>query len=204
MADWLEIHNLEFSYRGEPVIRGLGCRFPERGIVICSGPSGVGKSTLGLLLTGHLIPSRGKVLLDGNPITGPSRRAIMVSQDDDLFPWMKMGVQLDFCAAFPGTLTAWRPLAARLGLEGSEGLYPKEMSGGMRKRLGLLRATLLRPRLLVLDETLGSVEPELRERILGDFEGLWRELEIGVLLISHDQSASMLARAHGELVLRKP
>lgn len=203
MAEWLRIRDLAFSYRGRPVLAGLSASFPERGIVVCSGPSGVGKSTLGLLLTGHLAPARGEILVDEVPISGPSRRAIAVSQDDDLFPWLRMRDQLDFFAPLPGTLTQWKPLALRLGLEGAEELYPKEMSGGMRKRLALLRATLLRPSLLVLDETLGSVEPELRERILADFDGIWRELGIGVLLITHDLPPGIRSRCIGELRLAR-
>lgn len=203
MADWLVIEGLAFSYRDRPVLDDVSLRFAQQGVVLCTGPSGCGKSTLGLLLSGHLAADRGQVLLDGERVSAPSRRAVAVSQDDDLFPWMRMRAQLDFFASFPGTLKEWRPLAARLGLESAHELFPKEMSGGMRKRLALLRATLLRPRLLVLDETLGSVEPDLRERILTEFDGLWRELGVGVVLITHDVSPGMRERSIGEIRLRK-
>ena len=122
MADWLEVRDLSFTFRSRPVLAGFGCHFPAPGIVICGGPSGVGKSTLGLLLTGHLVPERGEVLVDGAAVRGPSRRTVMVSQDDDLFPWMKMAAQLDFVAAFPGAHQNWQPLSARLGLEGFSAL----------------------------------------------------------------------------------
>ena len=151
MADWLRIRNLGFSYGEKKIIDRFSFTAPVPGIVTCSGPSGCGKSTLGLLLSGHLTAQSGEIFLDENAVRRPSRRCIAVSQDDDLFPWMKMRDQLKFCASFPNTVADWGNLAKSLGMEAFEDLYPGEMSGGMRKRLALLRATVLMPRLLVLE-----------------------------------------------------
>ena len=86
-------------------------------------------------------------------------------------------------------------------MEAFEDLYPGEMSGGMRKRLALLRATVLMPRLLVLDETLVSVEPMLRHKIVDDFSAIWHSLGVGVLLISHDISPEISRHVVGEIRL---
>jgi ABC-type nitrate/sulfonate/bicarbonate transport system ATPase subunit len=200
-APWLEIESLCFGYSAELLFDRLSWSSPDKGFVVCTGPSGVGKSTLGLLLCGHLLPRSGRILLDGNPVRGPSRAAIYVAQDDDLFPWLTTENQAQYFADQKGSLRDWGPLLARLGLSEARNLYPHQMSGGMRKRLALLRATLLRPSLLLLDETFASLDRELRECVLADFVPLWQEQGIGALLITHDLSPRMRELSERELRL---
>lgn len=186
---WVELENVTFGYPDRTLFQNLSLKWQERGLVQLRGPSGAGKSTLALLLCGHVKPQAGSVRVAGEPMLRPCRRAILAAQEDDLFPWLTMKGQLDFCSSQPGAIQDWAPLAAKVELAGALSLYPSQMSGGMRKRLSLLRATILSPALLVLDETLASLEPPLREQILREFIPIWRERGVGVLLISHDEQA---------------
>lgn len=201
MNAWLKIEALDFSFGAKVVFSKAEISLPERGIYLCAGASGAGKSTLGLLLSGHLKGQRGKIFLEGQEIEQPNRQTIYVSQEDDLFPWLKVGAQADFFSQFPGALKNYQPLLEKLRLQPALNLYPMELSGGMRKRLALLRTVILQPKLLILDEVFSSIDIELRESILQDFQSIWKMQKIGVILITHDISESMQRMANGRLEL---
>jgi ABC-type nitrate/sulfonate/bicarbonate transport system ATPase subunit len=184
---WLSIEKLSYAYsQGASVIENLSYTGASRGVYLCHGRSGVGKTTLALLLAGHLAPTTGRIALADRTIVGPSRRVFLVSQEDDLFPWLRVREQVEFFQAFSQEkVISVEEALSWVELQDLE-KFPGELSGGMRKRLSLLRATLLQPELLILDETLSSVEIHLRAKILNRLYPIWQRSNTGVLIISHD------------------
>ncbi len=183
---WLNVENLTFGYpRTTPVLANFFYQAERPGVYLCQGRSGVGKSTLSLLLAGHLTPASGKIELNGVPVVGPSRRTFLVSQEDDLFPWLRTKEQVEFFQSFSREKVSIREALDWVDIQDTE-KFPSELSGGMRKRLSLVRGSLLQPDLLILDETLSSIEIHLRAKILNRLFPIWQKWNTGVLIISHD------------------
>lgn len=198
--NWLEVQDLHFAYE-RPIFQGLSFACEEKGLWLCRGRSGLGKSTLGALLAGHLKAGSGTMKLQGRTITGPQPKVLLVSQEDDLFPWLRMRELLEWITTMSEAKTEASLWIEKLRLGQALDLFPHEMSGGMKKRLALLRASLLKPDLLILDETLSSVEPELRDAILEEFVEIWGMEKMGVILMSHDQGLDSQKSIKGVLDL---
>ncbi|MGZ3809844.1 MAG: ATP-binding cassette domain-containing protein, partial [Bacteriovorax sp.] len=116
------------------------------------------------------------------PITRPLRDIFIVHQEDDLFPWLTVVNQLKFVGASEERIN---DLLRLFKLDDSKDLYPHELSGGMKKRLALIRAELIGAKVLILDETLNSLNKDLLEEILGEMVPRWREQGITVIFITH-------------------
>ena len=128
------------------------------------GPSGCGKSTLLNALAGFLTPSGGRVTVDGEPILGPSADRGMIFQQYSLFPWKTVRQNVEFGLKMSGVSRGERERRARtlLGLAGLtpfENHYPDRLSGGMKQRVGIVRALATGPRILLLDEPCSRSSP---------------------------------------------
>ena len=163
-------------------------------IVGLLGRSGSGKSTLLRLIAGLDAPSRGTVRYLGAPVAGPAEGISMVFQGFALFPWLTVlgNVQLGLEAMrLPEAEIRKRSLAAidLIGLDGYESAYPRELSGGMRQRVGFARALVVHPNILLMDEPFSALDVLTAETLRTDFLDLWSqgELPIGsVLLVTHN------------------
>lgn len=185
--NFLKISQLSFSYSKEKTpIHSFSIDAPQPGVYLLQGKSGSGKTTLALLMSGHLKPTEGKIFLNEKIVSGPSSRCFLVSQEDDLFPWMKIGDQIEFFRSFSSTGISTSEALKLVGISDVKDLYPFQLSGGMKKRVSLLRGTLLQPELLILDETLSAIEVELRADILNRLQPIWAASKTGVLVITHD------------------
>jgi NitT/TauT family transport system ATP-binding protein len=185
---WLEIKNVTYGYLGErKILQNFSTSLNKCGIYSCVGDSGTGKSTFSQLLAGYLTPEAGTIVLSGKEITNACKRVFYVSQDDDLFPWLNLEDQLKFFFRRASANLDLNDALAWVELDGEKKKYPAELSGGMRKRLSLLRATVFCPELLILDETLSSIEVDLRIKILNNLSKYWQANSTGVILISHDK-----------------
>ncbi len=167
----------------------------ERGeIVGLLGRSGSGKSTLLRLIAGLDAPSRGAVRYLGAPVEAPAPGISMVFQSFALFPWLTVlgNVQLGLEAMrLPEAEIRKRSLEAidLIGLDGYESAYPRELSGGMRQRVGFARALVVHPNILLMDEPFSALDVLTAETLRNDFLDLWGrgELPIGaVLLVTHN------------------
>jgi NitT/TauT family transport system ATP-binding protein len=132
-------------------------------IVGLLGRSGSGKSTLLRIVSGLLKPTAGQVLWHGKQITGPAEGVAMVFQSFALFPWLTVQENVELGLEAQGVPRAEREKRAEeaidlIGLGGYEGAYPKEMSGGMRQRVGLARALVVHPDLLLMDEPFSALD----------------------------------------------
>ena len=151
-------------------------------IYALTGESGIGKSTLAHVVAGHLKPQSGIIKLNEKNITKPTKDIFIVHQENDLFPWQNVEEQLLFTEAPTQEINKFLKI---FKLDDSKHLYPHELSGGMKKRLALIRAQLLKPKVLFLDETLGSLDRSLIREILYEMIPLWRQEKMTVIFITH-------------------
>jgi NitT/TauT family transport system ATP-binding protein len=168
------------------------------------GPSGSGKSTLLRILAGLIQPSGGQVYFKEQPQHGPNPRVAIVFQSFALFPWLtvlqNVEIGLESQPLTP-TQRLKRALAAidLIGLDGFEDAYPKELSGGMRQRVGFARALVVEPELLFMDEPFSALDVLTAANLRKELLGLWREQSMptrAILLVTHniDEAVSMADR----------
>src|SRR5579885_2536123 len=168
------------------------------------GPSGSGKSTLLRILAGLLQPTSGQVLFKGVPQRGPNPQVAIVFQSFALFPWLTVlqNVELGLKALdLTPTQRIKKALAAidAIGLDGFEDAYPKELSGGMRQRVGFARALVVEPEVLLMDEPFSALDVLTAENLRHELLDLWLERRIptqAILMVTHniDEAVSMADR----------
>jgi len=182
------------------VLDDVNLQLRENEIVGMLGRSGSGKSTLLRSIAGLLKPSGGEVLFQGEPIHGPAEGLSMVFQSFALFPWLtvQQNVELGLEAKrVPPEERRQRALAAidLIGLDGFENAYPKELSGGMRQRVGLARALVVRPALLLMDEPFSALDVLTAETLRTDLLDLWCEGRMpirSILIVTHNIEEAVL------------
>jgi ABC-type nitrate/sulfonate/bicarbonate transport system ATPase subunit len=148
------------------------------------GPSGCGKSTLLRIVAGLETLSTGRVLLDGQQVTGPGPDRGMVFQSYTLFPWLTVEQNILFGSRAKAGRAA--ELIAHVGLRGFERHYPKMLSGGMQQRTALARALANDPKILLLDEPFGALDNQTRALMQELLLGIWEADRKTVLFVTHD------------------
>ena len=165
------------------------------GVTALIGPSGCGKSTLVRTVLALIEPDGGQVTVDGQAVTPQSAEAVRrrvgyVIQDGGLFPHLTARENVTLMARFLGQGGEKERLATLTELTRfpEDGLdrYPNELSGGQRQRVGLMRALMLRPKVLLLDEPLGALDPLVRAALQEDLKRVFGEEGLTVLLVTHD------------------
>lgn len=197
----LTLKNVWKEYGDQIVLENLSLDIAPRSFVALVGPSGCGKSTLLRLLLGQERVTRGTILLDGTALPqepGPDRG--VVYQKYSVFPHLTvlgnvmLGPELQstrlwgrlFGAARRELKQAAQQMIAEVGLAGSEDKYPAQLSGGMQQRLALAQALMMKPRVLLLDEPFGALDPGIRNDIHNLMKRLWHELPMTVVMVTHD------------------
>jgi NitT/TauT family transport system ATP-binding protein len=155
------------------------------------GPSGCGKSTLLRIIAGLDTPTTGRVLLDGEPVTGPGADRGMVFQSYTLFPWLTIRQNVCFGLRERGMSAARQDEIARhwldkVGLVGFEHHYPKMLSGGMQQRTAIARALANDPKILLLDEPFGALDNQTRSLMQELLLTIWEAERKTVLFVTHD------------------
>jgi NitT/TauT family transport system ATP-binding protein len=179
---------------GRLVLEGVNFTLRDGEIVAVLGKSGSGKSTFLRILAGLLPPSDGVVEYRGRPVTAPVRGIAMVFQSFALFPWLTVLGNVELGLEAQGVSAAERRRRAVeaidiIGLDGFESAYPKELSGGMRQRVGFARALVVNPDILLLDEPFSQLDVLTAETLRNDMLDLWLARRIptkGVLMVSHN------------------
>jgi len=182
------------------VLDGINLDLREGEIVGVLGRSGSGKSTLLRLIAGLTVPTAGKITYRGEPVSGPARGIAMVFQSFAIFPWLTVfqNVALGLEAqGLPKPEIRKRSLAAidMIGLDGFESAYPRELSGGMRQRVGFARALVVHPNLLLMDEPFSALDVLTAETLRTDFLDLWCEGRMpirSVVLVTHNIEEAVL------------
>jgi NitT/TauT family transport system ATP-binding protein len=193
-TDAISVRRLSLVYgRGQNAVQALrhiDFLVRDGEFVSVVGPSGCGKSTLLKILAGLLPPSEGEADLRGTPIKGPRRDIGVVFQSPVLFPWRNVlgnimlpaDVQrLDRAEMRERALD----LLSLVGLLGFEGRYPRELSGGMQQRVGLVRALIHDPAILLMDEPFGALDAMTRETMNVELQRIWMGRRKTVLFITH-------------------
>ncbi|MET3827764.1 NitT/TauT family transport system ATP-binding protein [Sphingomonas sp. PvP055] len=203
MSSMLSLRNVWVEYGEKVVLERVDLDIAERSFVSIVGPSGAGKSTLLRLLLGQEVPTRGRILLDGVPLKpecGPDRGVVF--QRYSIFPHLDARHNVLFgleCAAAPFTgrlfgrarriaLDEADAMLAAVGLGDSGHVFPAHMSGGMQQRLSIAQALVKRPRILLLDEPFGALDPGIRADMHVLVTRLWREQALTIAMVTHDIS----------------
>jgi NitT/TauT family transport system ATP-binding protein len=196
------------SRTGHIEVRDLDIRFKARGATVQAvkavsldvrpgefvsliGPSGCGKSTLMNAVAGFTRPDGGVLTLDGRPIAGPGSDRGVVFQQYSLFPWMTVRRNVEFGLKMKNVPPSQRETQARtlLGLAGLlafENHYPAQLSGGMKQRVGIVRALATGPQVLLMDEPFGALDSQTRAVMQEILTNMWQKLRLSVLFITHD------------------
>lgn len=169
-------------------------------LVALLGRSGSGKSTLLRVVAGLLQPTEGTVLWRGSQVTGPADGVAMVFQSFALFPWLTVQENVELGLEAQGVARAEREKRAEgaidlIGLGGYENAYPKELSGGMRQRVGLARALVVHPDLLLMDEPFSALDVLTAETLRTDLIDLWSEGKLpikSILMVTHNIEEAVL------------
>jgi NitT/TauT family transport system ATP-binding protein len=161
------------------------------------GPSGCGKTTLLRIAAGLLLPDEGRVVVDGTPVTAPRRDACMVFQNFGLLPWRTVAANVEFPLELDGVGRAERQDRARhflrlVGLERFAQHYPHELSGGMQQRVGIARALMRQPVLIMMDEPFGALDAQSREQLQEDFLKIWAHTSATVLFVTHSIDEALI------------
>ncbi|MGE4110266.1 MAG: ABC transporter ATP-binding protein [Burkholderiales bacterium] len=160
------------------------------------GPSGCGKSTLLNIVAGFVRPTSGNALVDGAAIRGPGSDRGVVFQQYSLFPWLSVRKNVEFGLKMKGVPAAQRVPQARtlLGLAGLlafENHYPDQLSGGMKQRVGIVRALATSPQVLLMDEPFGALDAQTRVVMQEILTNMWQQFRISVLFVTHDIEESI-------------
>ncbi|MGO4390831.1 nitrate/sulfonate/bicarbonate ABC transporter ATP-binding protein [Variovorax sp. M-6] len=182
------------------VLEGVDFRLAEGEIVALLGQSGSGKSTLLRILAGLIGVDAGSVRYRGQPLYGPARGIAMVFQSFALFPWLTVQQNVELGLEARGVAPAERARRANaaielIGLAGFEGALPRELSGGMRQRVGIARALVVEPEVLLMDEAFSALDVLTGERLRDDILRLWGSGEMptkAMLIVSHNIEEAVL------------
>lgn len=183
-----------FESAGQPAtvaLDNVNLHIDDQEIVGLVGPSGCGKSTILNLIAGFLVPTAGKVLLDGNPVSGISPERLVVFQSPTLFPWLTVEENVTFGPRMRGApvsdyLDLARQILDDVGLTRFAKHFPYQLSGGMRQRAQIARALVNKPEVLLLDEPFGALDAQTRLEMQEMLLDIWEQYRSTILFITHD------------------
>jgi len=197
----IEVRNLWKQYGDQTVLERINLTIKEGEFCSLVGASGCGKSTFLRMLLGQERPSRGEILLDGKPLADePDSSRGVVFQRYSVFPHLSvldnvaLGLELPrapLLGRLLGSAKAEareqaRQLLQRVGLGHALQKYPAQLSGGMQQRLAIAQALIMKPRVLLLDEPFGALDPGIRKDMHALLRELWQETRLTVFMVTHD------------------
>ena len=219
---WLA-YNEEALAQGQYAVEAIDLKVTRGEFIAIVGPSGCGKSTFMKLATGLRMPTLGRILIDGQPVTGPLKISGMAFQAPSLLPWRttvdNVLLPLEIVEPYRGNFKAKRAeyedrarkLLQKVGLAGYEDQYPWQLSGGMQQRASICRALIHEPKMLLLDEPFGALDAFTREELWCILRDLWMEQRFNVILVTHDLRESVfladtvyvMSKGPGRFMVRK-
>lgn len=189
------------------VLEGINLEVLPGEFICLVGASGCGKTTLLNLIAGFLKPTRGELMVKGEPVRGPDPRRIFIFQEGGVFPWLTVADNIAFGLA-------GRPPAQRqqvvayyvelVGLTGFEKAYPRELSGGMRQRVEIARALAAGPELIYMDEPFGALDYFTRFKLRADLVRLWQQEQKTILFVTHDIDEAVQLASRVVVLSRRP
>ena len=173
-------------------LENISLNVREGEFVCLVGPSGCGKSTLLNIIAGLDSPDTGRVLADGEPVTGPGRERMVMFQESSLFPWLDVfdnvmfGLKLNPRLSKEGRRKVALFFLKLVGLEKFIHANIHELSGGMKQRVALARALAPNPRVLLMDEPFGALDAMTREQLYGDIQEIWAKRRKTIMFVTHN------------------
>lgn len=191
------------------VLEGANLAVEEGELVALLGPSGCGKTTTLNALAGQRLPDRGQVLLRGEPVKGVSDTVGYISQADTLLPWRTVADNVALGLELRGMgkrerLERARDWIARMGLTGFEKSYPRELSGGMKKRVTIARVLAMDPAVLMMDEPFAPLDAFTKEKLQDEILELWESTGCTILYVTHDLTEAIALADRVVLMSARP
>ncbi|WP_125714175.1 ABC transporter ATP-binding protein [Companilactobacillus kedongensis] len=193
MEKIIEVKDLTLTYENDdkPTLNSLNLDINRGEIITVIGKSGCGKSTLLNTIAGYLEPTSGKVLLNGEPVTGPNWKLGVVFQNNALYPWLNVADNIGFglkMRHFDKEKIDERvnTLLDQVQLTDKKKDYVFSLSGGMRQRVAIARALANQPQLVMFDESFGALDEFTRNDIHDVILDLWKSLHLTFFIITHD------------------
>ena len=199
---WLA-YNAELQAQNHFAVEAIDLQVRQGEFIAIVGPSGCGKSTFMKLATGLKMPSKGRIMIDGAPVTGPLKISGMSFQAPSLLPWrttvdnvlLPLEIVEPYRSHFKAKRQEYeqraRALLQKVGLGGYEDKFPWQLSGGMQQRASICRALIHEPKMLLLDEPFGALDAFTREDLWCILRDLWTEQKFNVILVTHDLRESV-------------
>ena len=199
---WLA-YNEELLAKEQFAVEAINLKAGKGEFIAIVGPSGCGKSTFMKLATGLKMPSKGAIIIDGKPVTGPLKVSGMAFQAPSLLPWrttldnvlLPLEIVEPFRSSFRDKKKEYeergKKLLQSVGLGGYEDKFPWQLSGGMQQRASICRALIHEPKMLLLDEPFGALDAFTREELWCILRDLWAVQKFNVILVTHDLRESV-------------
>jgi len=185
----IKINNLNFAYpkRGkvqkQSLFENFSLNIKKGKITSILGRSGCGKTTLINLIAGYLKTERGVIEKDGQVITAPGRDRFVINQENDLFDWMTVYENVNFCSNGTGSADDCLRI---VGLNEFKLKFPSELSGGMKKRVSFARAMIVNPDCLIMDEPFASIDYKKRNTLYAELLKFIKKTDKAIILVTHD------------------
>ncbi|MBK8664343.1 MAG: ABC transporter ATP-binding protein [Burkholderiales bacterium] len=219
---WLA-YNEALLAQGQFAVEAIDLNVQQGEFIAIVGPSGCGKSTFMKLATGLKRPSRGRIEIDGAPVTGPLKISGMAFQAPSLLPWrttldnvlLPLEIVEPYRSQFRSKKAEYaeraRALLRQVGLDGYADKFPWQLSGGMQQRASICRALVHEPKMLLLDEPFGALDAFTREELWCTLRDLWEVQRFNVILVTHDLRESVfladtvyvMSKSPGRFVVRR-
>ena len=210
----LELNDVTVSFQSPDgsrmtALRDISLSVEQGELVALVGPSGCGKSTALNVLAGQVRPVSGQVRLAGEPVKGVSPSVGYISQADTLLPWRTVLDNVALAMELRGVekrerREAARGLMARMGLSGFEDNYPRELSGGMKKRAAIARVLAVDPAILMMDEPFGPLDALTKEKLQDEILALWESTGCTILYVTHDLTEAITLADRVVLMSARP
>ena len=196
MSEIIKVDNVSITYYGKKATKTLAVKNvsfigKKSEFISIVGPSGCGKSTILKAIAGLILPTEGKIYINGKEVTGPQKGIGMAFQSASLLPWRNalknVLLPIEILGLDP---KEYIPHAEKLfeivGLKGFENSFPWELSGGMQQRVSLIRALVFNPEILLLDEPFGALDALTREELNLVVQRLWMTEKKTIIFVTHD------------------
>ena len=191
-VEFIYVHKAFNEIEGKPkyVLEDINLKIKTGEFICVLGKSGCGKSTMLNLLAGYLKPDKGRIIVDEVDVKGPSAQRGVVFQQHALFPWYTVKENIEFGLKLKKYKKSEREKIVKqyidmIGLQGYENAYPSELSGGMAQRVGIARALVNDPQVLLMDEPLGALDAMTRDVMRKELIRIWQISKKTIFFITH-------------------
>jgi NitT/TauT family transport system ATP-binding protein len=205
----LRLDRVSHAFGGLPVVSDISFAVEGREVVVVIGPSGCGKSTLLSIIGGLLKADSGAITIEGAQPQGCLNPITYVFQDFALLPWRSVAENVGFAIEHRGLSASDRAARiadalARTGLSDYAKALPKQLSGGMRQRVGIARALVVSPAVWLMDEPLSALDAQTRELLMEDFKSLWEREAGAAIYVTHNLDEAVKLADRVVVLSRRP